>query len=169
MKTRTMKPILFMAVLLIANTLLLPVRLPAADIPGVQLNVENVGPREVEDQTEKALVRDYGAAWAGLGRALEQNQPSQLGDLWAGSARRLFLDAIQQQKQSGLRVRYLDTRHQLKAIFYSPEGNALELQDTAQIERQILDGDKVVDSDDAHDRPLAGTNSASDAVVRVPS
>ena len=29
-------------------------------------------------------------------------------------------------------------------MFYSPEGSAMELHDTAQLQIQLLDGDKVV-------------------------
>jgi hypothetical protein len=32
-------------------------------------------------------------------------------------------------------------------VFYSPEGTALELRDTAEIEQQTLDGSKVVHSE----------------------
>jgi hypothetical protein len=115
---------------------------------GVRLSVERAAPRQVEEQTEKAIVRDYSAAWAALGRALEQNRPDQLGDLWTGFARQNFITAIQQQKQSGLRIRYIDDTHNLNAVFYSPEGSALELRDTAQLRRQLLDGDTVVSSED---------------------
>ena len=36
----------------------------------------------------------------------------------------------------------------MNAIFYSPEGSAIELQDTAQLQIQVLDGDKVLHSED---------------------
>jgi hypothetical protein len=118
----------------------------AAPGPRVQLNVDRTGPRGVEEQTRKAVLRDYGAAWAALGKALDQNRPDQLGDLWVGFARQQFLAAIAQQKSSGLRVRYLDNGHQLDAVFYSPEGSTLELHDTAQLQQELLDGDTVVQS-----------------------
>jgi hypothetical protein len=118
----------------------------AAPGPRVQLNVDRTGPRNVEEQTRKAVIRDYGAAWAALGKALDQNRPDQLGDLWVGFARQQFMAAIAQQKSSGLRVRYVDSGHQLDGVFYSPEGSTLELRDTAQLQQELLDGDTVVQS-----------------------
>jgi hypothetical protein len=34
----------------------------------------------------------------------------------------------------------------LDGLFYSPEGSALELHDTAQLRQELLDGDTVVQS-----------------------
>ena len=138
----------FIVLLLVALAALhfTPVTGAATPSPGVQLNVDNTSPRRVEEQTRKAVVRDYGAAWVALGKALDQNRPDQLGDLWTGFARQQFVAAIVQQKESGLRVRYVDNGHQLDGIFYSPEGRALELRDTAQLQQELLDGDTVVQS-----------------------
>jgi len=33
-------------------------------------------------------------------------------------------------------------------VFYSPEGSAMELHDTARLELQVLDGSKVIHSED---------------------
>jgi hypothetical protein len=44
-------------------------------------------------------------------------------------------------------MRYVDRGHQVNVIFYSPEGTALELRDTADIEQQVLDGGKVIHSE----------------------
>ncbi len=123
-----------------------PAAPPAAAASAVQLNVDNTGPRDVEEQTQRAIVRDYAAAWASMTQALENNDPSAVGDIWVGFARQKLLDAIANQKSAGLRVRYIDRGHQLQGTFYSPEGSALELHDTAQLEMQTLDGDTVVDS-----------------------
>jgi hypothetical protein len=35
----------------------------------------------------------------------------------------------------------------VNVIFYSPEGTALELRDTADVEQQVMDGDKVIHSE----------------------
>ena len=53
---------------------------------------------------------------------------------------------MKQQKKNGLRTRYIDHGHQVEATFYSPEGSAVQLRDTAQLEIQVLDGDKIVSS-----------------------
>jgi hypothetical protein len=137
-----------LVLILAASGLIVSGKVIAGSEARVRLSVERVAPRQVEDQTEKAIIRDYSAAWASLGKALEQNRPDQLGDLWTGFARQNLITAIQQQKQSGLRIRYVDNAHNLNAVFYSPEGSALELRDTAQLRRQLLDGDNVVSSED---------------------
>jgi Cu/Ag efflux pump CusA len=38
----------------------------------------------------------------------------------------------------------LDRAHKVKAIFYSPEGSAIQLQDVADIEIEYLKGDDVI-------------------------
>ena len=38
----------------------------------------------------------------------------------------------------------MDRGHKLEAIFYSPEGSAMQLRDTAKLEIEYLDGDTVV-------------------------
>jgi len=119
----------------------------AAPDPDVQLDASRTGPRVVEEQTANGIVRDYEAAWKALDEALEQNRPSLLGDLWTGFARQKWAEAIEQQKHSGVRVRYTVGQHRLTGIFYSPEGSALELRDAAQMEMQILDGETVVHSE----------------------
>ncbi|MFB3813599.1 MAG: hypothetical protein ACE14L_05760 [Terriglobales bacterium] len=119
----------------------------AAAAAAVELNVDHAGPREVEEQTQRAIVRDYAAAWQAMAQALADNNAGALGDYWAGSARQNLLAAIEQQKSSGLRVRYVDRGHKLEGVFYSTEGSALQLHDTAQVEKQVLDGGKLVASE----------------------
>src|SRR5438445_4275664 len=52
----------------------------------VQLDSSAAAPRQVEDITEKAIVRDYGNAWSALARALEQNRTDLLGASFTGVA-----------------------------------------------------------------------------------
>jgi hypothetical protein len=111
------------------------------------LNLERAAPRIVEEQTAKAVVRDYGAAWLALEEAMKQSRAQLLGDLWTGFAKQQLTDAIGQQRASGVGVRYGDGGHRLEALFYSPEGSAIELRDTATLERTIVDDGKVVASD----------------------
>ena len=120
--------------------------LPATQA-SVRLDSASAGPRQVEEQTERTVMRDYGAAWLALCEALGQNRAERLQPLWTGSARQRFAEAIDQQKRTGVQVRYVDRGHQLSAVFYSPEGSALELRDTAQLERQLFDSGKLVDTE----------------------
>ncbi len=130
--------------------------------PGVRLNAANAGPREVEEQTQKAVLRDYAGAWRAMAQALEQSNPAALGDLWVGYARENLTDAIQEQKSTSISVRYVDQGHQLDALFYSPEGSALQLHDTAQLERQVLDGGNIIASENLTAHYIVVMTPASD-------
>ncbi len=118
----------------------------AASPAAIQLDSTNAAPREVEGPTEKAIIRDYGTAWESLTTALENNRPEALDSAFVGFAREKFRRAIAEQKKSGLRTRYLDHGHKLQTLFYSLDGSAMELRDTAQLEVQILDGSRVLSS-----------------------
>jgi hypothetical protein len=113
----------------------------------VQLETANAGPRQVEDRTERAIVRDYGTAWATLARALEQNRTDGLPLSFVGDAQKQIAQRVQHQRQNGLHTRYVDRGHKVEAVFYSPEGSAMQLRDTANLEIQLLDGSKVVHSE----------------------
>jgi hypothetical protein len=121
----------------------------AASHPNVVLNVQNAMPRQVEDTTQNAVARDYAAAWQALASALEQNRPDLLGVNFIGTVNERLAQTISEQRQAGLHQRFVDQGHHVNAIFYSPEGSAIELQDTAKLQIQVLDGDKVVHSEDA--------------------
>ena len=116
----------------------------AGDLPHVDLNADAAGPRQVEDTTEKAVARDYARAWNSMMTALSQNRADALDADFIGVALDNLRERIAQQQQSGLRTRYVDRGHRLQAIFYSPEGSAIQLRDTAQFDVQFLDGNKVV-------------------------
>jgi hypothetical protein len=139
----------FVAVLLMAVAALpLLRRVAAADAASnIKLDVSNAGPREFEEQTQKSIVRDYGRAWATMRSALDQDNARILDQYFAGVAKDKLSQAISEQQRSGVRVRYVDRGHSLHALFYSPEGSAIQLRDDAQLEMQVLDGDKVVHSE----------------------
>ncbi len=118
--------------------------LAATPQPSVQLNAAGVGPREIEDATGRAIVRDYAAAWENLAAALANNRADLIDGSFVGFARDKFRQAIAEQMQSGLRTRYVDRGHRLEALFYSPEGASLQLRDTAELELQVLDGSHVL-------------------------
>lgn len=119
----------------------------AAETPKVQLNAASVEPREIEDTTGKAVVRDYSAAWQNLAEAMAENRRDVLAQSFVGFALDNFGKAIEDQKRTGITRRYIDRGHKVDAVFYSPEGSAMELRDTAQLEEQILDGGKVIHSE----------------------
>ena len=116
----------------------------ASPTPRVALDASRVGPREIEDLTEHNIVRDYGFAWQALAEAREQNRTDLIDGYFTGFAHDDLKQAIQDQKQTGVRTRYIDNGHKLEAFFYAPGGDAMELRDTAQLQMQVLDGDKVI-------------------------
>ncbi len=118
----------------------------AANLPQVQLNSEGVAPRAIEDTTQQAVARDYAKAWQALAAAREQNRTDLLEAAFVGVAKNQAEQAVRDQQKSDIRVRYVDHGHKLQALFYSPEGSAMQLRDTANLEMQLLDGNTVVSS-----------------------
>jgi hypothetical protein len=52
--------------------------------------------------------------------------------------------AIASQKQTGIRCSYLRPSHKLEAIFYSPEGDVMELHDTAEFDLRVTADSEVI-------------------------
>ncbi|MGA2743910.1 MAG: hypothetical protein ABSE44_04365 [Candidatus Sulfotelmatobacter sp.] len=116
----------------------------ADSTPQVVLNTSKAAPRSVESLTERAILRDYKFAWANLDQALESNSTAPLSGLFAGTASAWLNDAVTSQQRNGISSRYLKQIHQLEAVFYAPEGDLIELHDTAEYDLQILDGSKTI-------------------------
>jgi len=53
------------------------------------------------------------------------------------------------QQQSGLNQKYSGQMHHVEAVFYAPEGDVMELHDTAEYQLQVSDGGKVIHDDHA--------------------
>jgi hypothetical protein len=113
----------------------------------VQLDANKASPRAVESMTGNGIVRDYRGAWTRLAQALESNTMDSLDGPFTGDARRVLGDTVASQQKSGLRQRYLDQSHKLEAVFYAPEGDVIELHDTAEYQLQVLDGDKIIQNE----------------------
>jgi hypothetical protein len=114
----------------------------------VQLDVKKAGPRAVEDLTERGILRDYRLAWASMAQAFEFNTFDPLEGPFSGEAKHWLRQTVSSQQQSGLSRRYTNQNHRVDAVFYSPEGDVIELHDTAQYHFQILDGTKTIDDQD---------------------
>lgn len=128
----------------------------------VQLNTENVRPRQMEDTTEKAVLRDYNAAWQAIETALASNNAAPLNDNFTGFALEKLTQRIKDQRSNELKTRIIDHGHQVEAIFYSRDGSAIELRDTASIETQVLEGSTVLHSDNAEIQYIAVLTGAAD-------
>jgi hypothetical protein len=137
-------------------------RMLADTKPAVQLTVKNAQPREVEDITQNAVLRDYTLAWQALSTALQNNTLKPINDNFTGFALDRLTQRVKDQKQNGLSTRIIDHGHKVDAIFYSPDGAAIELKDTASIETQVLDGGKVIHSDTAQIHYYAVMTGAED-------
>jgi hypothetical protein len=83
----------------------------AAPTVQVQLTAEGVQPRQVEDATEAAVLRDYKSAWQNLATAMDENRTDLLDASFVGFAHDKLGNAIAEQKKNGLRRRYIDHGH----------------------------------------------------------
>jgi len=137
-------------------------RILADSKPSVQLNVKNAQPREVEEVTQNAILRDYTLAWQGISTALANNTLQPLNENFSGFALDKLTQRVKDQKQNGLSTRIIDRGHKVEALFYSPDGSAVELKDTASIETQVLSGGTVIHSDQAQIQYYAVMTGAED-------
>jgi hypothetical protein len=110
----------------------------------VQLNVAKAGPRAVESLTERGILRDYRFAWMSMAQALEFNTVDPLEGPFAGEAKKWLRETVANQQRSGISQRYMNQNHQLEAVFYAPEGDVMELHDTAEYQLQVSDGGKLI-------------------------
>jgi hypothetical protein len=110
----------------------------------VQLDAKKAVPRAVENLTERGILRDYRFAWTSIAQALEANTLDPLEGPFAGEAKQMLHDTVIGDQHSGLSRRYLNQNHQLEAVFYAPEGDVMELHDSAEYELRISDGGKLI-------------------------
>lgn len=119
---------------------------PPASLPSVALTATR-GPRDVEDLTRQKIIHDYAAAWQTLDAGLEQNRSELLNDYFTGFAKDEFTRTLQEQARTGIHRHYVDHGHNLEVLFYSPDGGVMQLQDNAEYEVQIFDGDRLLHSE----------------------
>jgi hypothetical protein len=128
--------------------LLLPAATLAADSsPTVEMESSKAAPRTLEPLTETRIVRDYRFAWASLGQALETDSASPLNGPFVGAASVWLHEAVANQRRTGLSSRYRNQVHKVEAVFYAPEGDLIELHDTAEYDLQLLDGSRAIHDD----------------------
>ena len=142
----------------------------AADgLPSVTLNADQIGPRApIEELTGRNITRDYAHAWQSLAQALEENRPQLLEGYIVGFAKDNLARRIAEQKKTGLHVVTIDHGHKLVAGFYAPNGDAMQLHDTAQLEIQVFDGEKMIQQETVAAHYLVLMTPAADRwVVRL--
>jgi hypothetical protein len=133
----------------IASVVLVLSAAAADNTPQVSFNVSKATPRAVETLTQRAILRDYKFAWSNLALALESNSSSPLNGLFVGNASTWFNGAVRAQRTAGLSSRYLNQSHKVEAVFYAPEGDVIELHDTAEYDYEIRDGSKTIRTEHA--------------------
>ena len=112
-------------------------------------------PRTLEKQTETAVIRDYLQAWQALDGAMEQNRVDLLNEDFVGTAKDKLAATIQEQARSGVHTRYQDRAHDIKLLFYSPEGLSIQLADNVDYDVQVFDHDKLLGTQRVHGRYIA--------------
>lgn len=158
--------ILGLAIALIITGILPLLSKVFADTPDtvqVRLDASQIEPRPLEQLTGQAIVKMYSTAWKGMETALAENRTDLIDESFVGYAHDKLVSQVKEQQKNGLSTRYVDHGHQVQATFYSPEGSAVQLQDTAQLEIQLLDGNKVVSSQNVTRRYIAVVTVVEDS------
>ena len=140
----------------------------APDLVQVKLDASQIQPRPLEQLTGQAIAKTYSNAWKNMETALADNRPDLIDESFVGYAHDKLAAQVKAQQARGLSTRYIDHGHQVDATFYSPEGSAVQLQDTARLEIQLLDGGKVIASQNVTRKYIAIVTVVEDSwKVRV--
>lgn len=124
-----------------------------ADQPVVRVEPPSLqGPRQLQPQTAKAVIQDYLDSWAVLGNAFSQNRPDLLNHGFIGEAEDKLANTIKQQQSNDVRTVYRDKSHDVKILFYSPDGLSIELADAVQYDVQLFDHDKAIGTEQVRAR-----------------
>lgn len=138
------------------------------DTVAVKLDASQIQPRALEQLTGQAIAKTYSNAWKNMETALAENRQDLIDESFVGYAHDKLLAQVKDQQSKGLSTRYVDHGHQVQATFYSPEGSSVQLQDTATLEIQLLDGDRVVASQNVTRKYVAVVTVVEDSwKVRV--
>ncbi|MGA7340302.1 MAG: hypothetical protein WBE72_18095 [Terracidiphilus sp.] len=113
------------------------------------------GPRTLAEQTRTAAIRDYLESWQSLKAAFAHNQAELLDEDFAGIAREKLAGTIHEQAALGIRTPYQDLAHDLRIVYYSPEGLSIELTDTVSYDVQVLDHERPIATQQVHARYIA--------------
>jgi len=117
--------------------------------------MDSVGPRPIEAQTRSSIIRDYLAAWQCLNQATLQNRPDLLDPYFVGQARQTLGETIQAQQNLAIRTTYQDTSHNIRVVFYSPEGLSIELLDDIEYDVDVHAGQQALGSSHVQTRYIA--------------
>jgi len=117
--------------------------------------MDSVGPRPMEDQTRSSVIRDYLIGWTTMNDALSQNRPELLDAVFVGNAKDKLAKTVAEQTKLGIQTSYLPTSHNIKVIFYSPEGLSIQLVDEVEYEVDVKKNSQSIGSEHVRARYLA--------------
>ena len=119
--------------------------------PTVHLEPLNLnGPLPLQKRTAQAVIRDYLESWQSMSTALDQNRADLLDADFVGLAHKELAKSIQQQAALGLHTHYQDVSHDVRIVFYSPDGMSVQLTDDVEYQQQIFASDKSLTTQQAH-------------------
>jgi hypothetical protein len=145
-----------LAILLVGGAILIAVLLSASTGPTVHVApMDSVGPRTMEPQTQSSVIRDYLLAWQTMDAALTQNRRDLLDAVFAGKAKEKLAETIHEQEKFGIETSYLPTSHDIKVVFYSPEGLSIELLDEVEYDVNVRKGEQSLGSEHVRTRYVA--------------
>ena len=128
-----------------ASTLGIALPMLAGGQPALHVEPSDLqGPRQLQEQTANAAIRDYVDAWQQMSSALDQNRNEYLDRAFIGIAKDKLTATMNAQRSAGIHARYRDRSHDVKILFYSPEGLSIELSDTVEYDLQLLDHDRAL-------------------------
>jgi len=96
------------------------------------------GTAGLQEQTAHTAIDNYLHSWQSLRRAFEKNQAAGLDQDFVGTAKDKLAATIREQAALGLGTTYQDRSHDIKIVFYSPEGLSMELEDDVTYDVELL-------------------------------
>jgi len=145
-----------LALLSLAGAVLAAVLLSASADPAVRVApMDAVGPRSMEPQTQSSVIRDYLLAWQTLDSALTQNRPELLDAVFVGKAKEKLAETIQEQQTIGIQSSYRPRSHDIKVVFYSPEGLSIQLLDEVDYDVSVSRNKQLLGSEHVRTRYVA--------------
>ena len=121
--------------------------------PEVHVEPPNLhGSRQLQDETATTVVRDYVESWQSMAAALQQNRADLLDQDFVGTAKEKLTDTLHQQAALGIQTHYQDRVHDIRIVFYSPDGLSVQLVDNVEYDQEVVDHQKVLTTEHTHAR-----------------
>ena len=140
----------------IVGAILAAILLSASTEPTVRVaSMDSVGPRPVEEQTQSSVIRDYLLSWQTMNDALSQNRTDQLDTVFVGKAKEKIAETVHEQQSLGIETSYLPKSHDIKVVFYSPEGLSIQLLDEVEYDVDVRKGGQSIGSEHVRARYVA--------------